>query len=255
MFKKITLGLSVFLSLIVLSWPIWLPADLASTFNQGVTPVILIVLVPLGLVGTLHQLLAAEDNTRYFSILAALTALAMVVRVFGAGVAGIEPIWAVVIITAVALGSEAGFVVGVAAIALSAIATGGIGPWLPYQMAVAGAVGFFAGLLHKLQSQPRLILILTGFILSLGFGWLMNLWFWPTAIGISDVVAFDPSAAPTERLQNWIRFNLLTSLGFDLPRAVLTSLILGLVGNRLISAISRASRTGVRNTESVANRP
>ncbi|MEY3408035.1 MAG: hypothetical protein RL038_1096 [Actinomycetota bacterium] len=255
MLRKATLGSSVFLSLLALSWPIWLPANLATSFNQGVTPVILMVLVPLGLVGTLQQLLATANNPRYFSILAALTALAMVVRVFGAGVAGIEPIWAVVIITAVALGSEAGFVVGVAAIALSAIATGGIGPWLPYQMAVAGAVGFFAGLLHKLQSPHRLVLILTGFILSLGFGWLMNLWFWPTAIGVSEVVAFDPGAAPSDRLQNWIRFNLLTSLGFDLPRAVLTSLILGLVGNRLISAIGRASRTGVRDTESVSDRP
>ena len=79
-------------------------------------------------------------------LIAALVALSVVGRMAFAAVPGFKPVAALVIITAVHFGGEAGFMVG----ALSALLSNfyfGQGPWTPFQMFSWGIVGLIAGLL------------------------------------------------------------------------------------------------------------
>ena len=61
------------------------------------------------------------------------------------GPGGFSPIFALVILAGRAFGPRFGFLTGSLSLAVSALVTGGIGPWLPYQMLAAGWVGQTAG--------------------------------------------------------------------------------------------------------------
>jgi energy-coupling factor transport system substrate-specific component len=77
---------------------------------------------------------------------------------------------------------------------------------------------------------------------ALAYGWLLNMWFWPTATGLPEAIAFVPGAGAATNLVHWFRFNLTTSLGYDLPRAALTCTAVLLLGSRVLAALRRTSR-------------
>ena len=55
-------------------------------------------------------------------------------------------------------------------------------------------------------------------------------------------MSFVPGAPLAENLRRWLAFSLSTSLGFDIPRAVVTALALLLVGRPVLLALRRAAR-------------
>jgi energy-coupling factor transport system substrate-specific component len=172
-----------------------------------------------------------------------LTAVVAAIRPLGAGVAGLEPGWAIIIIGGRALGASFGFVLGAIGILGSAILTGGIGPWLPFQMLVAAWVGAGAGLLPKFTGKKEVLLISAyGFVVGFLAGLLLNLWFWPFANGLLPEISFEPGLAITEQLSRWVRFSLLTSFGYDLPRGILTAVLLFFLANPLLKAMRRMTK-------------
>jgi len=121
--------------------------------------------------------------------------------------------------------------------------TGGVGPWLPFQMLAAAWVGLGAGLLPKANGKWEIFLLsLYAAIACVAFGFVMNLWFWPFSLNLPEQIAFTPGAATGENLLAWIRFNITTSLGFDLPRAALTVILIALIGSPILQLLRRASR-------------
>ena len=107
--------------------------------------------------------------------LGVLCALGVAGRIAFAPLPQVKPIAAVVILSGVALGGEAGFLVG-AVTALVSNFYFGQGPWTPYQMFALGLLGFFAGLLFCGRKQPpRALLCLYGFLsVLLVYGGIMN---------------------------------------------------------------------------------
>jgi energy-coupling factor transport system substrate-specific component len=92
-------------------------------------------------------------------------------------------------------------------------------------MLVAGWVGLSAGWLpHPLAMRGgSRSLAVFGAFWGLAFGALMNLWFWPfTAPGAGDASSlyWSPGLGLAETVERYIRFYLVTSLAFDLARAV-----------------------------------
>ena len=57
------------------------------------------------------------------------------------GPGGFTPIFVLIVLAGYAYGARFGFLTGALTLAVSAIVTGGVGPWLPYQMFAAGWVG------------------------------------------------------------------------------------------------------------------
>ena len=68
-----------------------------------------------------------------------------------------------------------------------------------------------------------------GAVACIAYGFLLNLWFWPFTAGLPEQIAFTAGAPMGENLAAWLRFCLITSLGYDIPRAALT-VVLILVG-------------------------
>ena len=62
------------------------------------------------------------------------------------GVGGFSPIFFLVLVAGYEFGASYGFLVGAFSLLVSALVTGGIGPWLPYETFAVGWMGAAAGL-------------------------------------------------------------------------------------------------------------
>lgn len=116
------------------------------------------------LAGTMRFLLSFEKShpsVQMMTIIAALCGLAIASRIAFFFLPQIKPIAAVVIISGIVFGGEAGFVTG----AISAFVSNfyfGQGSWTPFQMFSLGLIGFFAGILFK-KRQNRILVAVYGF--------------------------------------------------------------------------------------------
>ncbi len=245
------IGATSVVGLLAFVWPMLAPRGSALLAHATDAPLMFGLLVPLLLAVTLSMVSEGTMSAKSIALLGLLAATAAALRAMGAGIAGLEPIWIVIVLGAYALGAGFGFVLGPVCLIASALLTGGVGPWLPFQMMGAAWVGLGAGALAGRLPARWEIPLLAGYasIAAVAYGWLLNLWFWPSATGLPESLSFAPGAGPAGNLQHWFAFNLTTSLGYDLPRAVLTCVAILLVGPRILAALRRASRVaafGVR---------
>ena len=117
-----------------------------------------------------------KTGARELVVIAIMTAISVVGRLLFAPIPGFKPVTAVVIITAIAYGMQAGFVTG----ALSAIVSNiffGQGASTPFQMFVWGFLGLLAGLIFKRGQKPNVILlIIIGIVGGVAFSVMMDVW-------------------------------------------------------------------------------
>lgn len=125
----------------------------------------------------------------------------------------------------------------------SAILTGSVGPWLPYQMVASGFVGLGAGLLPRVRGRAELaVLALYGAVASFVYGALMDFAFWPFGIGPGTQLSFDPAVGPWQNLHTFALYNLATSMGWNLGRAITTVIMVVALGAPLLTILRRAHR-------------
>ena len=89
-----------------------------------------------------------KPREREVVLLAAMTAIAIAGRVAFFMVPQVKPSTAIIIITGIMLGKQAGFLCGALTAFISDFAFGQ-GPWTPWQMAAFGLVGFTAALIFQ----------------------------------------------------------------------------------------------------------
>ncbi|MEI8261290.1 MAG: ECF transporter S component [Actinomycetes bacterium] len=241
--SRVAIGLVTLVGIAAFVWPLVAAPHSAAIAHAGDAPILFAVLVPLLLVVVLAQLADGNMDAKAIAMLGVLAAVITALRPLGGGVAGIEPIWAVLILGGRALGPGFGFSLGAISMFSSALVTGGVGPWLPFQMIAAAWVGMGAGLLPALRGRRELFLLAAyAGLACLAYGLLLNLWFWPFTAGLPAQLAFIPGAGPLVNLTSWVRFSLVTSLGFDLPRAALTVLAILVAGTPILNSLRRVSR-------------
>lgn len=230
--------------LLAFAWPMLAPPGSQLLAHSVDAPIIFAVLVPLLLAVSLSLVAEGGMSAKAVALLGVLAATAAALRALGAGIAGLEPIWVVIVLGGYALGTGFGFVLGAVALISSALITAGVGPWLPFQLIGAAWVGMGAGLLcGRLPARGELA-ILAGYsaVAAVLYGWLLNLWFWPTVNSLPESLAFIPGGGAATNLRHWFTFNLTTSLGYDLPRAGLTALLVLTLGKRILRALRRTAR-------------
>lgn len=105
-----------------------------------------------------------EHTTREITLIATLIALAVVSRAVFYLIPSIKPFAAVVIISAVCLGAEKGYIIGAFTAFISNFIFGQ-GFWTPYQMLALGLVGLLAGLLFKKIKANKYTMAAVGFVL------------------------------------------------------------------------------------------
>ena len=77
---------------------------------------------------------------------------------------------------------------------------------------------------------------------ALVYGLLTNFWFWPFVGGTTTTYSFVPGLGTLANLHRFILFDLTTSMGFDLTRAVTCAVMVLVLGRPVLAALRRASR-------------
>ena len=227
--------------LLAFSWPLIMQTQSSVTakFAPGLTALI----ISVSLLAIFTAISARSLTSKTIALLGLLAALVAVARLLGAHAFGIEPMWAIIAIAGRALGPTVGFSAGSLGMASSAIITGGIGPWLPFQMLAAGWVGLISGLLPLPRNRFEVPLLASvASLLSIFVGLLLNLWFWPTATIGNAGLAFVPGGAVWDNLERLIVFSLATSLSFDIPRAAITFILVIIIGGSMLRTLRRINR-------------
>jgi energy-coupling factor transport system substrate-specific component len=183
-------------------------------------------------------------NSKSLAVLAVLSALAAVLRTITLP-AGANLYFFLVILGAYAFGPRLGFLLGALSFFLSAVVTGGIGPWLPFQMFAAAWMGLTAGMLRPLAGSLHMkgrgeigLIIVHGIVWGLLYGAITNLWSWPFLV-VGPDISYQPGLGVIETLRRYWNFYLLTSLGWDLLRSACNAIVVVFLGAPLLRALLR----------------
>jgi energy-coupling factor transport system substrate-specific component len=249
--NRLVVTATALLALALFCWPLY-AGDTGLT-QQGLAQATYTVLMPLLLIVLAMEFTSGGIDSRQLAVLAVLAALNGVVRMLGAGVAGIETVFFIVIIAAYVMGSSFGFLLGATSLFVSALLMGGVGPWLPFQAMAAGLVGLGAGLLPRVR-LIRLWLIGYAIIASFVYGGLMTMWNWPFMAGTGTSVSYLPGAGPLANIVQFLKYEAFTGgLLWDAGRALTTSLLIWLTAPALIATLRRAAtRAGFESSDKVA---
>ncbi|MFJ7069475.1 ECF transporter S component [Streptomyces sp. NPDC101115] len=239
-----------FVGLVGICWPLFADADSAVTDHAADAPWLFALILPLLIAVVVATIADCGMDAKAVAMLGVLAAVGAALRPIGAGTAGLEPMFFLMVLSGRVLGPGFGFVLGAVTMFASALLTGGVGPWMPTQMLAMGWFAMGAGLLPGpagLRGRRELLVLSAyGFLAAFAYGTVTNLYGWvtvgsgqnPDACGI----CFAPGAPTAENLVRFLAYVLATSLGWDLGRALLTVVLTLTVGGPLLRALRRATR-------------
>ncbi len=232
------------LGVVAFAWPLFASTNSALDASHSAdAPWIFVILIPLLIGVILAELADGSLDAKSVALLGVLAASGAVLRLPSGGVAGFEPVFFLLIPAGRVFGRGFGFVLGALTLFVSALITGGVGPWLPFQMFGAAWIGFFAGCLPPARGRIEIVLLATyGALAALAYGLVMNLWFWPFVSSGDTTVSYVAGDSVAENLRRFWGFHITTSFGFDIPRAVFTVLFLVVAGRPVLGALRRVAR-------------
>ncbi|NLA35349.1 MAG: ECF transporter S component [Actinobacteria bacterium] len=224
-------------------WPLMFSPPLESSHNTD-APFVFALILPVILAVVLTELQRGGIDTKSLAMLGVLSAMGAALRPLGAGVAGIETVFFLLVLAGRVYGPGFGFVLGNTTLFASALLTGGVGPWLPFQMLAAAWVGLGAGLLPRARGRVELaMLVAYGTFSAFAFGLLMNMWFWPYSIGDGTSLSYVAGDPIWSNLHRFVLYTVATStFGWDLGRAVTNGVAIAVLGPTIIVTLRRAAR-------------
>ncbi|HSB66394.1 MAG TPA: ECF transporter S component [Anaerolineales bacterium] len=258
---SLTIYLAATLSgVLVMLYPFFQPASSQQngfgSIWTGQMPMMMTFLLGLCLLVLLFEAQGPMVNTKLIALLGILVAINSALRFIETaipGPGGFTPIFFLIILVGYVFGGRVGFLMGALTLLVSALVTGGVGPWLPAQMFTAGWVGMSTPLLRPIfravalrqnmserRAQTAELMLLSFFGLIWGFlyGAIMNLWQWPFIAGPqSQSYAIGLSVMMT--VQHYLAFYLVTSLVWDIAAALGNVVLILAFGAPTLRALRR----------------
>ena len=238
-------GLALFL------WP-FLAAGAPST--GAAVSLALATVVAFAAVETLTRRL----DSRRFALLAAIAALDAALRLLLVnGIGGFSPIFFLILVAGYVFGPSFGFLCGAISLLASALVTGGIGPWLPYQVFACGWVGAIAGVAGSYRHDAYgwrdvvalgVVAVVTGYL----FGALLDVWDWTTFYRGAPGYGYVAGASPGDQLQRFGRFYVATSAWWDSFRAAGDVIAVVVLGLPFMAALGRMRNRFTFTTEAAS---
>jgi energy-coupling factor transport system substrate-specific component len=239
--SRVAILLASFLGFVAFFWPFVVAPG---SFGDGaMAPIIFGVLLVLVLAVVFAEIADGGIDAKAIAMLGVLSAVGAALRPLGAGTAGIETVFFTLVIAGRVFGAGFGFTLGCTTLFASALITGGVGPWMPYQMFGCAWVGLFAGLLPPATGKREVFMLATyGAFSGYLFGFMLNLSFWPFYLDPHSAMAYVPGATFATNAQHYLVFDATTSLGWDTGRAISNFVLILLVGPAMLATFRRASR-------------
>jgi energy-coupling factor transport system substrate-specific component len=255
-------GLSGAIGVLAFLYPFFVPVTTRAAHGMAHSqdaPLVTAALVGLSVIALIVELQGQAISAKTVAMLGVLVAITSVLRFIEVAIpmpGGFSPIFAPIILAGYVFGSRFGFLMGAFTFLVSSLITGGVGPWLPYQMFTAGWAGLMAGWVARLmphgshltgharrfrESLEILILCIFGFLWGLLYGAILNIWFWPFAVGPAEQT-WSSGIGLGETLARYGTFYLVTSLAWDMARAVGNGVLILLLGAPVVRALTRFRR-------------
>jgi energy-coupling factor transport system substrate-specific component len=239
--STVAIAMASFLGLVAFAWPFVVAPG---AFSSAETPPLMFgALLALVLLVLFAEIADGGIDAKALAMLGVLSAIDAALRPLGAGTAGIETVFFILVLAGRVFGAGFGFALGCTSLFASALLTGGVGPWMPYQMFGCAWVGMFAGLLPPLRGKAEIaMLAVYGAVAGYFFGFMVNLSFWPFSLDPSSSIAYHPGLSFAAQWHRYLLFDATTSLGWDTGRAVTDILAILIVGPAVLAAFRRAAR-------------
>lgn len=214
---------------------------------SGTPPAAAALALSLGVIAVLVFIEASTRrlDARRFALLAAIAAVDAALRlVLVTGLGGFSPIFFLILAAGYVYGPSYGFLTGAVALLASAVATGGIGPWLPYEMVGCGFVGLAAGLAGLRRSGPAqtrdvIVLAAVGALTGFAYGALLDVWDWTAFYRGAPGFGWEPGLTVAAALARFGRFYLATSLVYDAFRAAGNAIAVLVLGAPVLAGLIR----------------
>jgi energy-coupling factor transport system substrate-specific component len=224
-------------------------------------PLLTVGLVALSVVALLVELQGQAISAKMVAMLGVLVAVTSALRFLEVAFpvpGGFSAVFAPILLAGYVFGPRFGYLMGVFTLLISALVTGGVGPWLPYQMFTAGWTGLTAGWLSRIMPRGRraqrsdlrpgrhltleiVLLAVFGFVWGLLYGAIMNVYFWPFAVGTPEQT-WNAGLNLGQILARYATFYAATSLVWDLARAAGNVAMILLLGAPMLHALVRFQR-------------
>ncbi|WTY63810.1 ECF transporter S component [Streptomyces sp. NBC_01410] len=233
------------IGVIAFGWPLLADAD-SGLAHSADAPWLFAALLPLLVAVVVATIADTGMDAKAVAMLGVLAAVGAALRPLGAGTAGLEPMFFLMVLSGRVLGPGFGFVLGSVTMFASALLTGGVGPWMPFQMLAMGWFTMGAGLLpgpDRMRGRAELAMLgLYGAVAAFAYGTVMNLQGWTYIGGLSSGISFHPGDPVHENLVRFLAYCAATSFGWDLGRAALTVVLTLTIGSTVLKALRRATR-------------
>jgi len=248
--SALVLTLASVAGLMMFVWPLLVRVEPQGLQHGTDAPFLFVAILPVLIVVVLAELSEGGMDSKALAMLGVLSAINAALRPLGAGTAGIETVFFMLVLAGRVFGAGFGFVLGCTSLFASALLTAGVGPWLPFQMMASAWIGMGAGLLPRRVTGKAEIAMLVGYgiVVAYGFGFLMNLWFWPFVTGAEvdyhdGSLSYVAGAPVLENLHRFAVFTLLTSTaGWDTGRAITNTAAILVLGPAVLATLRRAAR-------------
>src|SRR3954451_3207043 len=246
--SSILLALASLIGVAAFTWPLFIsnPSGSENLAHASDAPWIFVVVVPLLIAILLAEVADGGLDAKAVGVSGVLRACGAALRTPTTGATGFTGVLFLLIPGGRVFGRGFGFVQGALTMFVSAILTGGGGPWLPFQMLSGAWIGSFAGCLPSprgLRGRREIwMLAAYGVMAGLAYGLVMDMWFWPFATSSNSQLHFVAGAPVVENLRRFWAFHLTSALGFDIPRAVSNALLVLIAGAPVLAALRRAAR-------------
>jgi energy-coupling factor transport system substrate-specific component len=242
--SALVLTLASVAGLAVFVWPLLISPRPDAAGHTSDAPLIFVLTLPVLVLVVLAELSSGGIDAKALALLGVLSAVNAALRPLGAGIAGIELVFFLLVLAGRVFGPGFGFVLGSTSLLASALLTAGIGPWLPFQMLAASWVGLGAGLLPRARGRAEIgLLAAYGALSAYAYGLLMNLSYWPYATGPDTEISYVAGAPILDNLHRFLVFSVVTSTaGWDTGRALTNLVAIVLVGPAVLIALRRAAR-------------
>lgn len=263
----LTYTLTSLVGAVAFLYPFWLPqvtqegaGDIAHAGDSALMVTVLVGVCFVVLLLEVQREAVGAKSIALLGVLVAINATLRFVEVAVPGPGGFSPIFPLIIFGGYVFGGGFGFLLGALTLLVSALVTGGVGPWLPYQMFTAGWVGLSAPLCrpivamlsnatthralhiahHEIRPSRHEVWVLAVFAGYWGllFGAIMNLWFWPFAVGPAQM-HWEPGVGVWETMQRYLVFYVVTSLAWDTARAVGNFVLVAFAGAAILRVLRR----------------
>ena len=231
--------------LVMFCWPLFVRTGPDAVGHSADAPFVFMLVLPFVVATVLASFADGGMDSKALAMLGVLSAVNAALRPLGAGLAGIETVFFVLVLAGRVFGPGFGFVLGCTSLFASALLTAGIGPWLPFQMVASAWIGLGAGLLpRRVGGRAEVVMLAAyGVVVAYAFGFLLNLSFWPFQIGAGTELSFVPGDAPLENLHRFVVYTVTTSaLGWDTGRAITNAVAIVVLGPAILATLRRASK-------------